>query len=389
MQQMKNFVCAAGIQIALIIWAVVESPYPYYCILAASLLLILFSIRSLNETENLILQIGQLLLSMLFCISASGFLCFLLFIEFRSSKWKRFRIFLPAILFAAISFAGQKRRLAEVIVQVLCLVVLSAVIYGIEALVDNYIDAKSQIAQTVTITAVNEMYQRKLNQELRLKNYLIDKNARLEERETISRNIHNRVGHSITAAIMTLDAADMLLATQPEQAREKINIANERIHEGLESIRHAVRVLDTGIVYVSTVDFIRELQEIIDNFVMDTQIKIRTDFPEQSEQQIPHEHTEFLTGALQELLTNGVKHGRADFFEVSVIMDSGHIRLSVSNNEKNSIQKKTQGSLIEQGYGLKKIVSYVQRCGGTTYITDDNGWRTEITLPFERREAFA
>ena len=57
---------------------------------------------------------------------------------------------------------------------------------------------------------LNEMHEKRLNQELTKQNYLADKNARLVERENISRNIHNSVGHSITAAIMTLDAADML-----------------------------------------------------------------------------------------------------------------------------------------------------------------------------------
>ena len=88
--------------------------------------------------------------------------------------------------------------------------------------------------------------QKKLAKELVIKNYLADKNARLEERENISRNIHNSVGHSITAAIMTLDAADMLYDTAPDKAREKMNTANERIRTGLEAIRQAVRVLDSN-----------------------------------------------------------------------------------------------------------------------------------------------
>ncbi|MGN0153222.1 MAG: sensor histidine kinase [Lachnospiraceae bacterium] len=297
------------------------------------------------------------------------------------------RIYLPAIIYAVVFFIGHKGNTAEGIVQMMCLLLLSAGIYGVEALVDNYIEAKSRIAYAVTITSVNEMYQKKLNQELRLKNYLIDKNARLEERENISRNIHNSVGHSITAAIMTLDAADMLFEREPEQAREKMHIAKGRIREGLENIRHAVRVLDTENTSIAIIDFIKELQDIIHNFVMDTQIKVRADFPEEKkEQPLPHEHTEFLTGALQELLTNGVKHGKADFFVVSVVVDSSHIRLCVSDNGNSFLHKGIKKQRIEQGYGLKKIISYTKRCGGTTHITEDNGWMTEITLPLEGGE---
>ena len=121
------------------------------------------------------------------------------------------------------------------------------------------------------------MYSKKLNQELVIKNYLADKNARLEERENISRNIHNSVGHSITAAIMTLDAADMLFDTAPKLAREKMNIANDRIRTSLDSIRHAVRVLDNENKFITVNDFISELVAVTDSFVMDTMIKIYTD----------------------------------------------------------------------------------------------------------------
>lgn len=117
-----------------------------------------------------------------------------------------------------------------------------------------------------------------MNRELVIKNYLADKNARLEERENISRNIHNSVGHSITAAIMTLDAADLLSEKDPNQAREKLNAANRRIRTGLEAIRHAVRVLDEESESISAWDFLQELNDLTDSFVMDTTVQVYQDY---------------------------------------------------------------------------------------------------------------
>lgn len=74
--------------------------------------------------------------------------------------------------------------------------------------------------------------------------YSMDELLDVVERENISRNIHNSVGHSITAAIMTLDAADMLYDVNPYEARKRMNDANNRIRVSLESIRRALRVLD-------------------------------------------------------------------------------------------------------------------------------------------------
>lgn len=226
------------------------------------------------------------------------------------------------------------------------------------------------------------MYEKKLNHELQLKNYLAEKNARLEEREIISRNIHNSVGHSVTAAIVTLEAADMLFWEEPERAKAKMNIAKERIRESLESIRHAVRVLDVENSVVGGSDFIKEIWDITDSFVMDTDITIKRDvieFP--SEIQIPHEHTEFLTGAVQELLTNGVRHGKADTFILHISGDSRHVKVRMQDNGTSDFSEENARERISKGFGMKKLTAYVQRCGGRIQYRNKSGFVTEIELP--------
>ena len=230
--------------------------------------------------------------------------------------------------------------------------------------------------------AISEMREKKLNRQLAQQNYLVDKNARLTERENISRNIHNSVGHTITAAIMTLDAADMLYDVKPEEARKKMNDANERIRGSLESIRRAVRTLDEESKDVPVTDLIAGLQNIIEEFTMDT--ARRCDFKTESfpeGMQIPHEHMEFLTGVLEELLTNGVKHGQADSFLINLTGDSGHLQLIVKDNGRSDYNDANAAKLIENGFGLKKIISYAERCGGQAGFRNEDGFRASIELP--------
>jgi len=231
-------------------------------------------------------------------------------------------------------------------------------------------------------STVSEMHEKKLNRQLAQQSYLADKNARLTERENISRNIHNSVGHSITAAIMTLDAADMLYDKKPEEARKRMNDANERIRGSLESIRRAVRTLDQDSQDVPLTDLIAGMDSIIDEFVMDTERvcnRLYDDFP--AGMQLPHEHLEFLTGVLQELLTNGVKHGQADTFLVSLTGDSAHIRLTVKDNGHSDYGAENEKQRLAQGFGLKKIISYTERCGGHAEFTNEDGFRSVVELP--------
>ena len=381
MQETEQVIQADVLIIILTTVSLFTSSHPYLCILFAGLLLIVFTMRSLTEEPERLLFAVQICLSAAFAIFSGGMWPCLIFYECRLRKRQWLQIFLPALTFCILQAAG-KQHLPLIIVFSLILTGISGLIFMMERLVIGYLSARYKNDRAVSIAAVNEMYEKKLNRELVVKNYLTDKNARLEEREKISRNIHNSVGHSITAAIMTLDAADLLLEKDPAQAREKLNAANRRIRTGLDTIRHAVRVLDGDNEYISVRDFLRELSDLVDSFVMDTTFQVfldSSDLP--TELQIPREHTEFLTGAAQELMSNGVRHGGADRFHLGLSGDSGHICLVVQDNGNSDFSEENQAERISRGFGLKKLISYAQRCGGYVEVSNKNGFRAEITLP--------
>ena len=381
MQETEQVIQADVLTIILTTVSLFTSSHPYLCILFAGLLLIVFTMRSLTEEPERLLFAVQICLSAAFAVFSGGMWPCLIFYECRLRKRQWLQIFLPALTFCILQAAG-KQHLPLIIVFSLILTGISGLIFLMERLAIGYLSAKHKNDRAVSISAVNEMYEKKLNRELVVKNYLTDKNARLEEREKISRNIHNSVGHSITAAIITLDAADLLLEKDPAQAREKLNAANRRIRTGLDTIRHAVRVLDGDNEYISVRDFLRELSDLVDSFVMDTTFQVfldSSDLP--TELQIPREHTEFLTGAAQELMSNGVRHGDADRFHLGLSGDSGHICLVVQDNGNSDFSEENQAKRISRGFGLRKLISYAQRCGGYVEVSNKNGFRAEITLP--------
>ena len=359
-----------------------ESIHLFLCFLFFGLLLILLTIRSLQEQQSRPLIFCQFLLLVALALTTRHPLFCLTAYTCKIGNRNLFPIFFPSLLYGGIQAIVREAAFPEVLFSMILLLLATLCLRGLETLVKYYLTVKKQNARAVSITAVNEMYEKKLNQELTIKHYLAEKNARLEERENISRNIHNSVGHSITAAIMTLEAADMLLDTAPDKAREKINLANERIRGSLSSIRHAVRVLDEETSLVPMEDFTAQLLTITDNFCMDTTLQILNDFSHAgSNLVLPREHAEFLTGALEELLSNGVRHGRATRFTVHLITDSGHIKLKVSDNGSSTFSKINEEENIRHGFGLKKLISYTKRCGGTAGFENKNGFTAELTLP--------
>ena len=382
---MKDYILGVGMVFLLTTLVIIVSPYPYIAIVMASLLFITFTIRSLYEEQKVALLIVQFIFTLAFCILGDHFLCFLLFSQWKLKNKREWCFVMPTVMYGIVALLSLKEAVYQMVFSMLLLLCITGVLCAIDFLLEEYITTKGQVHNAVKITAVSEMYEKKLNEELLVKHHLADRNARLEERENISRNIHNSVGHSITAAIMTLEAADMLMDTNPQEARKKINVANERIKEGLTSIRRAVRVLGTENEFCTLEDLILQLTEVVDNFAMDASVRIRTDFPQnvnknQEETKILMEHSEFLTGALKECFTNGVKHGQADLFTVGLYTDSNHVRLYVEDNGKSDFNLENQKVKIDQGFGLKKIISYVRKWGGSAVFLNENGFRGEITL---------
>lgn len=344
--------------------------------------MMLTTYESFNEDKNRVLFALELLVMILFAVLSGGFAGFIVFFLFKAVR-ESGRIFLGVCLFLLSAWMfNNYMSLAMCIVQTLLLTVAFLFLMLSYYVMEWIEKRKIREYEKLTASNVSELHEKRLNEQLVMQSVLTEKNARLLERETISRNIHNSVGHSITAAIMTLDAADVLYDVSPEDARKRMNDANTRIRGSLESIRRAVRVLDEENVRIAAGDLKCEMEDSINEFVMDTNIGVDWDFSQLSDEvEIPNEHAMFLTGVLQEMLTNGVKHGNASEFVVILFGDSAHIRLEVSDNGVSDFDSFNGKSRIENGFGIRKMISYVEKCGGKTAFVNENGFKGMVELP--------
>lgn len=380
---MEDFLRTQFLTIILTIYSFFYTDRPYYILCASGLLLVVFTMENLLEKKSFLIIAVKIVLFLFICVLQEGVISFLLFGQ---AGYKRTGFVLPPFIYFLFQlFYNRKDFLMAfplIIVNTLILFIISVLIWYLQNVTEKYIDYKKKLMDSVKQLALSGLAEKKLNHMLVMQNNVIERNARLEERENIIRNIHNSAGHTLTAASMALEAAGMLWETDPVMAADKTEAANERIKMGLEAIRHAVRVLDKEITNISISDFIMELEAVIDNFSMDTNIKVYFGMEmADGSLQIPHEHTEFLSGAVQELLSNGVKHGGADKFTVWLMADSMHILISVKDNGKSIFNSENALQKIQDGFGIKKIIAYVKKAGGSTVFKNDNGFYAEIIIP--------
>ena len=360
-------------------------------IISAGLFMIILSASSVIDPEGkdkiiLLLQVLLLLTGLIFGITGGHPAAFAIIVFIFDMKYLP-RLAVTALASAVLYFISTGKDPALTIIYTAIAVAAALLMYVPELIVRKMIAYKKNVDKRLVTSALNEMKAMELNRELAINAAVAERNARLTEREEISRNIHNSVGHSITAAIMTLDAADLLYDKDPEKAKEKMNQANERMRGSLESIRRAVRVLDSESEAVSAADLKGSIDTLCENFIMDTTMEVEKDMELLPDAvMLPHDLFEFLTGAVQELLSNGVRHGKADTFFINLSGDSANIELTVSDNGRSSWNEETADLKIEQGFGLKKIISYVRRSGGKVTIDNEDGFRVKISMPVRAAE---
>ncbi len=142
--------------------------------------------------------------------------------------------------------------------------------------------------------------------------------AVLEERQRLAREMHDAVGHRLTAAAMLLEGAARLIPTEPDRAVRLVETSREQVRESLAELRTAVTALRedaSGRLPLAGI-----LGAMVDVFGQSAEAKVSLHVQEG----LPEpdtEHKLVLTRSAQEALTNVQKHSGASRVELSLGFD--------------------------------------------------------------------
>lgn len=194
--------------------------------------------------------------------------------------------------------------------------------------------------------------------------------ARIEERTKIARDIHDSVGHRLTALIMKLE---MLAIQNPDTDYLDIK---QMASESLTETREAVKALKAeeyeGIATV--VQLIRKLEAESHILVQFTMKQGVLSLP------LSNEKSVVLYRVIQESLTNAMRHAQAR--EV-------HIVLGKAANEDLSFEisnKQFEEKDYKRGFGLGNMIERVHQVNGKLHIYQtENNFVVSGTIPCEER----
>lgn len=149
------------------------------------------------------------------------------------------------------------------------------------------------------------------------------------ERNRLAREIHDTVGHSLTGLIMELEMCRRVLDQDTAKAAAMLEAIQEHVRDGLVGVRRAVDALRPRELEQSPLE--AALRRLIDEYSRNGALRIELAVPNPFPRLSPVAELG-LFRAVQEALTNAVRHGQAD--RIAVVLDAatGLLALRVTDN---------------------------------------------------------
>jgi signal transduction histidine kinase len=201
--------------------------------------------------------------------------------------------------------------------------------------------------------------------------------ATLAERERVARELHDSLGHALTAAHVHLQVAERHAIEHPERAKTAIVCAREVVRTGLDDLRETVRTLKTPAS--EPLDLRAALQRLVRTHHTET-LHVTVNLHNVS-QTMPSHMSLALYRVAQEALTNVIKHAHASEASITLSANDGKWCLRVQDNGHGLPAN------YREGFGLTGIRERLSELGGRLTLDVDAGTRLIAEIPLANRGA--
>jgi len=196
--------------------------------------------------------------------------------------------------------------------------------------------------------------------------------AVVEERNRLSREMHDTIGHRLTVASVQLEAAQRLCPTDAERAASLVGTVREQVREALSELRSAVATLRTPVE--ADLQLRSALRRLVGQFEEATGLTVHRVLPEKMPS-LPDTHRLALYRGGQEALTNVQKHAGATQVWLVLTHTDSAITLLVGDDGRGPSASAGAG-----GFGLRGLRERAEQLGGELHLEPRQGGGTQLSL---------
>ena len=210
-----------------------------------------------------------------------------------------------------------------------------------------------------------------VNQQLREYALLIEDRAMLQERNRIAREIHDSLGHSLTAQNIQLANALLYLRSDLDRTETFLTEAKNLSSHALQDVRHSVSTLRSDPLQGKSLSL--AIAELVADVQSRTEIvyHCETDIPDRI---LSNEITSTVYRIVQEALTNTLKHSQATEVKISLQLVADELEVKVKDN---GIGFKPQENTT--GFGLQGMEERTTALRGKFNLVSIPGKGCQIT----------
>lgn len=199
--------------------------------------------------------------------------------------------------------------------------------------------------------------------------------ATLNERNRISKEIHDNIGHLLSRSLIQIGA--LLTITKEDSTKSELSLLKDSISEGMDSIRNSIHNM-----HDESIDLYTNIHTLVKNF---TYCMVTLDYNINTPPPLKLKYC--FIAVVKEALSNIMKHSNATKVTIAFIEHPIMYQLTISDNGKldSPIRKEIHNinnNMIQvDGMGLKNIIERVSGFDGIINITTESGFQIFITIP--------
>jgi two-component system, NarL family, sensor histidine kinase DesK len=241
---------------------------------------------------------------------------------------------------------------------------ISALLYGSFHLFALLVQSANRDAQL----AKQELEQK--HQQLQATQQLLQAASRQSERTRIARNLHDLVGHHLTALTIQLQVAGHL-------AQGEVKPQIEKCHQLAKLLLNDVREAVSTMREFADMTLSEALQPML--ALLPQQLTVKLDIAPQimlhDLQQAQH-----LLYVIQEALSNSLKHSGATELRLAAFMSDGRLVIQIHDNGQLPAN-------WQAGNGIKGMQERLAECAGKVEFTrQDQAMALTVSVPYQERE---
>lgn len=209
--------------------------------------------------------------------------------------------------------------------------------------------------------------QRRLNAELRATRSLLADSARVGERLRISRELHDLLGHHLTALILNLEVAGHLTEGRAQEHVRQSHTLGKLL---LTDVREAVSAMRGE----DRIDLEPALRTLVEG-VPSLKVHLKMESPLGLDNA---ERAQVLIRCTQEIITNAIRHAQAQCLWITLSRDGSNLRLSARDDGVGS-------DAFAPGNGFSGMRERLAGVGGRLQVSTapGQGFSIDISLPLE------